>query len=1412
MTHSSRIHATAWQSEIQALAQTGVFASAVQTVYGAPNDSAQFKAFIESVSRGELSKLPEVSALDAQTMQGHLGAYASATDTIYINAEILSSQAVLIEVLTHELGHFIADKFYSGIEQPTSALSFTRELLSKNHALLLTGSDSDATAHAATHATPNADHPSGQFVLPGAESATEVLWFATPLHIDWARLKLPMMTEAAFAIFKQSQNDTDAFDNILPIGSKWGLQTHSDSHFDNNNIRGGIETIRKRWDDGIEKLDSQAIASLENDYATDRSYVVRGFSGNDAGVSNLIYRYGQISHALQDFYSHSNWLNITIADNGQWLGTQSLLDGGLGMPAQLNPGDYIPNSSVMVAMNGLDYSQKFRTAGVGNYSGKSVTVNWWVDIDQANWGKTFAQPIHSADSQYKTIGLMSGAVAGAIYYDTDYSLPLRAINRTGFFEKEYFRGFSHGGAAGAKFGQWASPLAKDDESGAVVNNHYAKARILADLQLQNDWDRMGNLIFKKYGIEGLQKFAQFALVEESRDLYVSTYSVAGGRWDWNGVNASPEVSLVTSFANLADESEAVSDTDAHAIDTRFVEVFYAGDDASLTTSENRTYLTQIYLDGKWVDSEAGLVSIHHQHDESEESNLKQAAKEQHAERGGRAVWSELGSDSLHHLGTTYYVQQINTAARVFINQFDVGIDVLEIVDAAGQVIKSIDIDHGDFDQTREMLLQQYNIQLNARPETEAHTSAKVLIKANLGETVLLDASEFFADQDVVHGGAHNPGESLHTSLIFVGHDETLPWLSLRSDGLLEISNLSAIASGTYQTYVSASDGASLLEGVLITLSIDPVLTIGNQTYSPDTDLEVTFEQSLSSAVSLYSQIYDPAGNAVSGLEQLALRVGDSAGTPAGLETSVIDTKLANPADHGSMQFFAYFHDSKEMVMLSLENQDDERVTLSHEGQLFASVAIDEPGSDQTNAEPNINDFYIPAIQDSIVGLSLTPQSTHIESKEPGRAYKVLLDTSVFSETLHQGAFGLLLVDLKTGHVVNPTTGVQIEEAVLNVDSVGDYAIYNADTPRDGQNRVNTTLLLDAQLNLNNLAFLPYYVAELPEGQTLFFGMGTESNPSASQIVRAGKNIFAVEEVLEGDADFDDLMVRVDAMRVFHADEMVEASNEVVAFDTGVVESLFADITSFDFINGGQGFALSLGENRDLFVNVERVQFQDGAIFSEYDLRGSFATNIQFSALRDGVQTFASPVYFTGEPLLDLHYQLIDTTEGISITGSRLNDFIALQGGGSKSVSGGQGNDVMDGGRGVSLLSGGVGQDTFFLDGRVSDAATTIVTDFEADQDSVTIWGWQEGISRISAIELGDADSANEDLTLVFENLLSGQPDNQPSSITLRGYAMSDFGLTTVDALNAQISIGTNPFFMTGQTVDNFGTHGYLYLS
>jgi hypothetical protein len=203
----------------------------------------------------------------------------------------------------------------------------------------------------------------------------------------------------------------------------------------------------------------------------------------------------------------------------------------------------------------------------------------------------------------------------------------------------------------------------------------------------------------------------------------------------------------------------------------------------------------------------------------------------------------------------------------------------------------------------------------------------------------------------------------------------------------------------------------------------------------------------------------------------------------------------------------------------------------------------------------------------------------------------------------------------------------------------------------------------------------------------------------------------------------------------------------------------------------------------------------------------------------GTNGYALPDVFTGPDSLNLDYQLIETSDNAVVIGGATNDFIKVASTQSlgKAVDGGGGDDVIDGGVGSTFITGGAGSNTIFLDGRAPGVSWSTVTDFKLDQDKATIWGWKQGISKVALIEeFGGADGY-KGLTLHFENLLQSDAsitdrNSNLNSITFSDKTLSDFGVSSVDALNAQISSGDNQFFTVGQTVDDFGTHGYLYIA
>ena len=1101
-----------WTSRIHEMAQSGHLQNSIKSVFGLSANQNELNALIDALSKGNSSYLPHIVAVDSEVLSNHPGAYAAATSTIYLNQNIVDHPSLVEEVLTHELGHFLASHFFKGLEKQTDAYDFTYAMLSRDNSLLLSSHDVNEAAQ------------KGTIKLPGTNQPLDVVWFDTKLHNEWLKTTLPMINGDAYFRLYLAEKDSDAFDGAF-YGSKYGLQTQSATHFDNNNIRGSLEIMRKRMDEGLSSFNSTFIPE-NNDPG--RIFVNPNFIGNDAGVQNLLYRFGQIIHAFSDFYSHSNWVELAV--NGGWMSDTTLLDSGLGNFSQLNPGDYIPNApKVMVAMAGPDYNTAMKLAGVGSYSGRSQNVNWWVGQDRDNWGNAWANPKDGQKYSGGTVGgLMSGAVNGAIYYDADYSVHLRAINRGGWQEKEYFRGFSHGGIAGTVYGQWVSPLAKDSINNERENGKewapnvtlnamwHNKAHALADLQLKNDFDRLGNLIFKEYGSSGLRKFADYALIEGQRDLYVSTFSKPGARWNWDQPNAAVKAAKAFMPDDTSNASLAASVSE---LPMRTVEVFHQDLSSTLISVGNRSYLTQVEIDGRWVDSAAGLVGTHY---DATMPGLFSAAKTQHAASGGRIVSTEIGANNGSYLATTYSIENINTQARVYINNFDVGEDEIRIIDASGNLVELIDVDLGNYDQIHQTLLSKYNIQINARPETQTLTHAKIIHAAQVKGSVVLQASDFFGDADMVHA-ANSIGKG-YAQPLFVNQDGMLPWLSLRKDGTLEISDITKVAAGTYEVYVSVADGASILNGIPILIAIDPKVMVGNQAYTPTASMDIHFRSAGSGAISIFAQAYDQNGHAVSQPHHLALRVGDNAGTPNGIDVSRIRSELADDTNHGNMRFFAYFHDKNEMVSLDLAEISAQTYALKFNGQIIADIVI---GQDDA-VETYVDEIYVSGTNDILLGVKLDNFITSSGFSTQSRPLLVNLETTISRESDLTGEFGLFLADLKTGCVIDPTSGVQSENIILNANNVGSYAVYSVIKNENGTMRDKDSFLVDPQLNLHNVALMPYY--KLANGQ--FFLAGSyHTTDNVSHIVRVGENGFGVEDLIGGDYDFDDMLVGINKITI-----------------------------------------------------------------------------------------------------------------------------------------------------------------------------------------------------------------------------------------------------------------------------------------
>lgn len=266
----------------------------------------------------------------------------------------------------------------------------------------------------------------------------------------------------------------------------------------------------------------------------------------------------------------------------------------------------------------------------------------------------------------------------------------------------------------------------------------------------------------------------------------------------------------------------------------------------------------------------------------------------------------------------------------------------------------------------------------------------------------------------------------------------------------------------------------------------------------------------------------------------------------------------------------------------------------------------------------------------------------------------------------------------------------------------------------------------------------------------------------------------------------------------------------------------AAIQSIGLSPDGQFLLIKIAGVTSTVLRSETLDFSN-QIFSTEQLAAQIVHTPVFRS-SGGSNGYTLPEIFTGPASLGLQYQLIETADNAVVIGGTSNDFIKVSSTNSlgKAVDGGGGSDVIDGGVGSTFVSGGTNHfsSTFFLDGRAPGTSWSTITDFQRGSDKTTIWGWKQGVSKVSTAftDFNSGGAAGfTGLTLHFENLLpddafSGQTNANYNSITLSDLTLADFGASSLAELNAQIASGTNKYFQVGSVTDQFGDHGYLFLS
>lgn len=999
--------------------------------------------------------------------------------------------------------------------------------------------------------------------------------FETEFHVDLAK-QLPLLKDALFrgeveatadeGEIHAGEWDSDAFSSsfIVPqtvmgwLGkvrkSDYGLQTASNTHFDLSNFRGSTEVARKRYENALAYfLNDESISETKNagGYANN-DLTGRGFQGKYAGVKNLLYRFGQNLHSYQDFYSHSNWVEMSKVDGGKWGLKDKLFDSSFGLPRILDQGDFIPGTKVMIVLEpngnrpiknaeGVDLGT-FKVQGKGSFGGANInpfaskTPVFWQVASTGENGRQMYEMYTITTTGEIVGGIASGAVDPLIYKDPDLSVKMRDSTKTGFLEKEFFRGFGHGGIAGNGGGQRVGDLNKDKAS----NPLHQEAMDFAAKQSRHEFDRLSYLIYERYGRDGLQRFADYAIKPEKVTEYVDFYAKSAP-----SKYVSPSSSLLSGLpssqaieADLGAVESARLDTDA---ERRRLFVF---DNSEISSSNPYYFVDQakIGLEGSWYDL-ASPQGLHGDFD-------LEPAPVNHLDLGLRGYWSQnssgqpgdLGNDFFADDALSYYVEDLNRDKVVVLSDFVVGKDSLFIVNPLTGAKREIEeITHSNYADMEKTLLSDFNIVLDALPFVEV-PQPSVVIRSNEVDglesgQIVIRADQFYGDyDDVASWGSTGDDDALR----FTDYDQSFSWLRLdEASGnlIVDVTDSLFPASGSYDVVVRVSDENSSLDEQRIKIEIDPSLSVGKDfKIKTDTPFRVNLRSSELSAYQVFYRIEESGYG-----EELMYPLFSSLGAASGLPMNVnylANLKFSDAAHSGELVFYGRNLSDGSVEQLSASNSFGSSIVLSNGvGELFELEFADGSWPSGDGHASGFNKVLNPALP---VGYSLASASSGISESAAGLQVFDLSYT-VTSEADQNFEVGFLLMDSLTGAIYDPAKREFIDHHsdfndFLDMDGGLDEALF-----LDAVNLHQQSVIADSTVSesfrfdhalpmlsdrLEVVPFVRYQSGEYASVSQLFDG--NEGLPSGLVL---GANAVGFEDTFgpSSDADYDDVVLIIDAL-------------------------------------------------------------------------------------------------------------------------------------------------------------------------------------------------------------------------------------------------------------------------------------------
>jgi len=1177
-----------FKQQLAAWSASGELSRAIQyDLTGGETLPEDLKQDIDSWGNNVFEDLPAIQIVDKEELQGHLGAYSSTNATIYLNSALLNNPQTAEIVLTHEFGHYITDKHFDPHSEKRIN-NFVGSLIPTAYGVF------DALNNAADTGAKSTNLPNGEKL--------DIEYFKTELHNALDSEVFLFLNDYAKQKIATAQNNTDD----INTNNKFSLQFRAAAHFDNNDIAGGTKIIYNWYEDALNRFYATEIP--ESKWTSTSRDLKKGaksnptginfqdenwksgrinpaFTGENAGLELLLYRFGQILHVWQDFYTHTTWTTLLgEAGSRKPFRKGTLFDQEYGMPKLRAQGEAITGNleitagsnkyqTVYITGSDFDWSKVLKVAATVptlSFGGglkevlkntkkfaneaKNNSLSWqkflfgindekfyWrvnSDLTQRTDTQGLKDPTLKATTlQGKDVfGLASGETWSLLYKDKDYNVPLIDTSKLGIgVARAIFAGLDHGGFAGTQnvlipdpYNPTSKTRKYNPNLGPVARDletdpGHDEAMELAMLQTQHEWDRLGNLIFSKHGEAGLRRFADYALSETDRETYVKTYSVIGGKY--TDFSAWPDITYETPNKTYFSASYQNDDTTTTNFQFRLiVEASKDQDSGDIVYRPQVQYSSTDDPSGAWIDSantEAFLTAERHE---------------------------GLTSDILNKVISPKTTTHEKEASRAFWSEDNNddgadGLGTIYFIESRNMSTIPIFIDNFQLGLDKIVIVDdsgnriaeighhwgESNYKLG---RTDAIEKYNVDINARptafRNDPAWIISTREFTNTASISADAffHDCDEEagVKQSLVFNDLTSNAPFLKLVDGKLIATSEVLNHSGKEFLATVSATDGVGGGDEDLIRIVVDPSLTLSGSTDAIQSGqlFDISFTSQNSEAFAVYAAININDGqDDVDHFTTIASVAGSVAGNPAGYNVTNQRVKLGDASDSGSVKFMLQDSYSSEFTELTAERDHQGTIKLSNGDKHLATLKPITDSAAPGQVPHEIGRFSFRNGTGSAAGFMLNTDSNN----------EFALNYSTYSSAAYSTRIGFYLTDVRYGKIVDPMTGHFITyDQSKWADSVNQYKVLESDLVKNNATH-QSVIKLDHSIDARNIIFTPYFKTTADKAEYIY-GADAALNPDGlDHLIKLGDGVFGFEDMYGlGDKDYNDVIFKFNSIQ------------------------------------------------------------------------------------------------------------------------------------------------------------------------------------------------------------------------------------------------------------------------------------------